>query len=166
MDKINEPRGLIRYASHAELYKKEKQTPMFKRPRVVLYTLILLLSLAGIVYGFGTLSPTDLSVTPERQPRFVQLSNGDIQNRYTLKLLNKSNQPITVRYRVTGLAGAELHGLQPEYTVEPGKVIPLTALVRVPVDKATTGVSRLQFIAEVLEDPSSTTEYETIFTAP
>ena len=166
MDKINEPRGLIRYASHAELYQKARQVSLFKRPRVLMYGLILLLSLAGIVYGFSTLSPTDLSVIPERQPRFVQLSNGDIQNRYTLKLLNKGNQPITVRYRISGLAAAELHGLQPEYSVEPGKVIPLMALVRVPADEVTAGVSRLQFIAEVMDDPSATTEYQTIFTAP
>ncbi len=166
MDKINEPRGLIRYASYAELYQKAGHVALFKRPRVVLYGLILMLSLAGVFYGFTTLSVTDLSVIPERQPRFVKLSNGDIQNRYTLKLLNKSNQPITVQYRIAGLPDASLHGLESSYIVAPGKVIPLNALVRVPANVVSKGISSLQFIAEVPGAPSLTAEYESIFTAP
>lgn len=166
MDKINEPRGLIRYASHAELYQKAKRTELFKRPRVLLYGLILLLSLAGIVYGFGSLSLTELSVTPARQPQFVKLSNGDIQNRYTLKLLNKSNQPITVSYYIAGLEAASLHGLQPKYVISPGKVVPVMALVRVPAEDAPEGVSSIKFIANVIDNPSLTTAYQSIFTAP
>ncbi|THK40205.1 cytochrome c oxidase accessory protein CcoG, partial [Methylophaga sp. SB9B] len=49
MDKINEPRGLIRYASYAELQGHSKPQALYKRPRVIIYTLILLASLAGIV---------------------------------------------------------------------------------------------------------------------
>ena len=166
MDKINEPRGLIRYASYAELQGHSKPQALYKRPRVIIYTLILLASLAGIVYGFLSLSATDFSVSPDRQPLFVRLSDGSIQNRYTLKLLNKENVPIEVQYRIEGLDGANLHGIHESYVIEPAKVLTITALVKVPEDKLQAGISPLIFNVDVIDGPESEITYQTIFIAP
>ncbi len=166
MDKINEPRGLIRYASYAELQGRSQTQPIYKRPRVLIYAFILLLSLSGIGYGFMTLSPTDFRVTPDRQPLFVRLSDGSIQNRYTLKLLNQENRPIEVRYLVEGLDGATVYGIDETYTILPAKVQTLTALVKVPEDQLQPGISPLTFKVEVLEGTQADIRYDTIFIAP
>jgi hypothetical protein len=51
-------------------------------------------------------------------------------------------------------------------TVEPGKVVPVTALVRVPDDKVTKGLMPIEFKAEVINNSAISTSYESMFMAP
>jgi len=166
MEKTNQPTGLIRYASFKELHHNNNAIAIFKRPRVIIYSLILLTALAGIFYGFSHLSPTEFKVVHERQPLFVKLSDGSIQNKYTLKLLNKTKQPLVINYSIQGLDGATLHGLSGELTIEPGKVIPVTALVRVPVDKLSKDIMPIVFTGTVSSMPHLSIKYNSMFMGP
>ena len=166
MDKTDQPRGLIRYASYKELHHDQNQLPLYKRPRVIIYGLILLLAMTGIVYGFTTLSPTEFKVIHERAPLYVRLSDGSIQNKYTLKLLNKTQQPITVNYSVSGLEGASLYGMDQQIVVEPGRVVPVTALVRAPQQAIEEGLAPIEFTAEVASQPQLNTTYQSMFMGP
>jgi polyferredoxin len=139
---------------------------MYKRPRVIIYSLILLTALSGIVYGFTTLAPTEFKVIHDRQPLFVRLSDGSIQNKYTLKLLNKTQQPIEVEYQLSGLDGASLHGINESITVAPGKVIPVTALVRVPGKVLEGAITPIEFEARVLNNPDISASYSSMFMGP
>lgn len=165
MDKVKQPRGLIRYASYKELHHNAKSIPLYKRFRVIIYALILLSAMSGIVYGFMHLSPTEFKVVHERQPLFVRLSDGSIQNKYTIKLLNKTKETLQIRFNVEGLDGAILHGLK-QMTVEPGKVVPVTALVRVPADKLQDGITPIIFTGEVLSNSNITLRYKSMFMTP
>ncbi|MDC9725259.1 MAG: cytochrome c oxidase accessory protein CcoG [Gammaproteobacteria bacterium] len=165
MDKVKQPRGLIRYASYKELHHNAKAIPLYKRFRVIIYALILLGAMSGIIYGFMNLSPTEFKVVHERQPLFVRLSDGSVQNKYTIKLLNKTKETLEIRFDIKGLDGATLHGLK-LMTVEPGKVVPVTALVRVSEDKLKEGVTSLIFTGEVLSDSNITLKYKSMFMAP
>lgn len=164
MDKVKQPRGLIRYASYKELHHNAPVVPIYKRFRVIIYTLILLVALSGIVYGFMTLSPTEFKVLHERQPLFVRLSDGSIQNKYTVKLLNKTKNTITIHFDIEGIESATLHGLS-DMTIEPGKVIPVTALVRVPLDKLKNGPIPIIFKGEV-ENSTMSVSYKSMFIGP
>ncbi|AFJ01628.1 Type cbb3 cytochrome oxidase biogenesis protein CcoG [Methylophaga frappieri] len=166
MDKTNQPRGLIRYASYKELHHNGKSLPLFKRPRVIIYGLILLMALGGVVYGYTTLSPTEFKVTHNRQPLFVRLSDGAIQNRYMLKMLNKTKQPIQVRYTVSGIDGAELHDMAEPIEIRPGHVVPIQALVRVPESQLTETALPLFFEAEVIGQPALNSRDKTVFMGP
>jgi hypothetical protein len=81
-------------------------------------------------------------------------------------MLNKTKQPIEVRYDVLGLEGATLHGMSDKIIVEPGKVVPVTALVRVPDDKLSKGLMPIEFKAEVINNSAISTSYESMFMAP
>jgi len=166
MDKTNQPRGLIRYASYKELHHNAASIPLYKRPRVIIYSLILLTALSGVMYGFANLSPTEFNVTPDRQPLFVRLSDGSIQNKYTLKLLNKTDEAITVNYVIEGLDGASLHGLADDVVIAPGKITPVTALVKVPKSALNGDVTPLTFIAKVSEKERLSIKYKTVFMGP
>ena len=165
MDKTHQPRGLIRYASYKELHHNAKTVPLYKRPRVIIYTLILLTALSGVVYGFANLSPTEFKVVHDRQPVFVRLSDGSIQNKYTVKLLNKTKDVMTLDFSIEGLEGATLHGLT-EMTVAPGKVIPVTALVRVPEGQLTNSLVPIVFKGKVLSNSTITVRYKSMFMGP
>jgi cytochrome c oxidase accessory protein FixG len=166
MDKTNQPRGLIRYASYKELHHDKHMLPMYRRPRVIIYSLIMLIALSGIMYGFTTLSPTEFKVIHERQPLFVKLSDGSIQNKYVLKLLNKTQAPLEVQYGVRGLDGAYLHGMDKTISIAPGKVVPVTALVRVPAKDLSKELLPIEFVAEVIDQPALTVTYESMFIGP
>jgi polyferredoxin len=49
-----------------------------------------------------------MSVVQMRQPLFVRLSDGRIQNSYELHLENKTDEPLMLAIMMHGLAGAEL----------------------------------------------------------
>ncbi len=166
MDKTNQPRGLIRYASYKELHHNAPTIPLYKRARVLIYAVILLTALSGVIYGFMNLSPTEFNVSPDRRPLFVRLSDGSIQNKYTLKLLNKTNAPITVNYVIEGIDGATVHGLSENLVIEAGKVTPVTALVRVPKGVLTESVTPIKFIAKVAEKERLSIKYKTVFMGP
>ncbi|WP_292402111.1 MULTISPECIES: cytochrome c oxidase accessory protein CcoG [unclassified Methylophaga] len=166
MDKTNQPRGLIRYASYKDLHHNAQPAPLYKRPRVIIYSFILMMAMSGVGYGFATLSSTEFQVIHNRQPVFVQLSDGSIQNRYTLKMLNKTNKTMEVQYGISGLEGATLHGIDHSVIIEPGKVIPLQALVRVPDGELNTELEHLTFIANVVSNPGVSVQYESVFMGP
>lgn len=165
MDKVKQPKGLIRYASYKELHHNSETIPLHKRFRVFVYAVILIAALSGIVYGFMTLSPTEFKVVHERQPLFVRLSDGSIQNKYTVKLLNKTKETIYLKFSIEGLEGATLHGLT-EMKVEPGKVIPVTALVKVPEEYMKSDLTPIIFKGVDESKPDITVRYKSMFMGP
>lgn len=167
MDKINQPRGLIRYASHKELYQGVKTIPLIKRPRAILYSLIMLLSISGIIYGFNNFSATEFTVIQERRPLYTRMSNGDIQNKYILKLLNKTDAPLAVKYQVSGLVNAVVSGLDKTFIVAPGKIVPVTALVRLPMrSQNETKLHRINFAALAVDNEDIYDSYDAVFITP
>jgi polyferredoxin len=167
MDKINRPRGLIRYASYKELYLDKVTIPLFKRPRTVIYGLIMLLCVGGIIQGLSQLAPTEFYVKQERRPLYTQMSNGDIQNKYTLKLLNKTSQTLNIQYTVSGLEGAIVSGLDQIFTVEPGKSVPVTALVRHSgLTNSDIKLHDIRFTATAMNVEGIQDSYDSVFITP
>jgi len=129
--------------------------------------LILLLSVAGIIYGFTHFSPTEFKVVHERQPLFVKMSDGSIQNKYTLKLLNKTKDTLHIKYSISGLSHASVAGIDQVFKVKPGKVLPVTALVRqAPNKESKSSMTNFKFIATDSNDSSINVEYNTVFISP
>lgn len=130
MDKVGRPRGLIRYASLNEL-EGRPDSPLLLRPRVWVYTAILALALAGIIYGLSSLSAIELNVLHERAPLFVRLSDGSIQNKYTLKILNKTNENLMVEISAESPEPIEVVGIDGPVRVKHGEVTPSIVFVRI-----------------------------------
>ncbi len=96
MDKIGLPQGLIRYDTEnnyeARKHGDAKKTyAHFLRPRSVYYSVILLTVSSLMLYGLLTQSSLELNVIHDRNPLFVQLSDGHVRNSYTIKILNKTH---------------------------------------------------------------------------
>ena len=164
MDKVGKPRGLIRYASLEELQGKPVK-PLLKRGRVWVYSAIMLTALIGIAIGLATIAPVELKVLHERQPLFVLQSDGSIQNRYTLKVLNKTSADITVTVKASGPEGLGLGEVEP-ITARAGRVTPATVFVRVPGDQLTSDSESITFSIQALEDPRIRSARESVFVGP
>ncbi|WP_043748811.1 cytochrome c oxidase accessory protein CcoG [Imhoffiella purpurea] len=167
MDKVGRPRGLIRYASLDELEGRPTQTLML-RPRVWVYTGILGLALAGILYGLTSLAPLELKVLHERAPLYVLLSDGSIQNKYTLKVLNKTHEPISVRIGVSGHDRMTLVGADDPVQAEPGSVTPAMVFVKIPRRALAAQQQPIVFHAETRLPSGATAEAEreSVFIGP
>ncbi len=102
MDKINRPRGLIRYASLNSIERGEK----FKfTPRMMLY-LVAITALAGVL-AILVFTRTDVETMLLRAPGalYQQLNDGRIENLYTIKLLNKTTRDLEVTLKLEDVEG-------------------------------------------------------------
>jgi polyferredoxin len=89
-------------------------------------------ALIGILYGFSTLAAIELKVLHERAPLYVRLSDGSIQNKYTLKILNKMPDELPVRISVSGPEGLSIMGADETVASMPGGVTSHVVFVKVP----------------------------------
>jgi len=112
MTKIDLPKGLIRYDTERRLDEKVKGEPLTPikliRPRTVYYIAVLCLVGGLMAYAFAARSVLDLNVLHDRNPLFVQLSDGNIRNGYNIKILNKTHEPRAYSLSVSGLENAHI----------------------------------------------------------
>ncbi len=111
MDKIDLPRGLIRYDTTNHMEAKEKggrEKFRILRPRTFYYGFVLSFVAAIMLYALIARAPIELHVLHDRNPVFVQLSSGEIRNGYTIKILNKTHDHKTYTLSVSGLEGARV----------------------------------------------------------
>lgn len=166
MDKIGKPRGLIRYASHREMEDGPCQT-LGQRPLVLGYLFIILLSVFGIGYGLLNIAPITVSVRPERQPLFVQMSDGAIQNRYDFKVMNKTNRDRLFKINaLEGVKGQIVIGAEQALFVPKHHAMSFTLFVRVPFGLLDRAVTQIRFVVTAIDDPVISAERVTQFNAP
>ena len=166
MDKIGRPRGLIRYASLDELEGRPVKK-LYQHPRTLVYVAILLLALGGIIYGLTHLGALTLRVAPERQPLFVRMSDGSIQNKYTFKVLNKTDKDLYVKISAEGgIKDQVIVDANQLQLVHHGKATGFTVFVKAPDTNITKEVTPIQFRVENTEDPTMSAEYNTMFNGP
>jgi cytochrome c oxidase accessory protein FixG len=132
MEKIGRPKGLIRYESYETMEENREPKPFYMRPRVWVYSLIMTLALIGIAYGLTSVAPLELKVIHSRQPLFVLQSDGSIQNKYVMKILNKMGADISVTITATGPKGLILVDADKPINARRGMVTPHTVFVRIP----------------------------------
>jgi len=160
MDKMGYPRGLIRYATQNSIDGKPSRV---LRPRIVIYGLVLL-GLC-VAWGWGVTHRSELiaEVLRDRNALYRQAADGSVANDYTLKLVNKSQQP--QRYRITlDAAGAPLRldGLA-EGSAGPEEVVPVA--MSVVADPAVAGRHELVFVVQS-EDGSERQTIKSSFFGP
>ena len=108
------------------------------------YASALFITIAALVWSVVTRSDLELNVRQIRQPLSVQLSDGRIQNRYEIKVNNKTSRPMRYRLTMEDLNQAELDiGHFAEIEVTPERSI--TVQVKVRQDPAHAMTTRQEF---------------------
>ena len=110
MKKIERPANLITYENFTSIEAEQKGGKVrlnLLRPRTVIY--VVLLALVGGLMLWTVLhrSVLDVNVLRDRNPLFVQLSNGGVRNGYTIKVLNKLYDTRKYRLSIEGLPRAK-----------------------------------------------------------
>lgn len=110
MKRVDRPMGLIAYDTDKNVIARSEGKPVsykLVRPRVVLYAGLIFAIGALMIFGLSTRSTFELNVIKDRSPPFVRLSDGSIQNGYTIKLVNKSSSDRDVNFVLGGIDGLE-----------------------------------------------------------
>ncbi len=165
MEKIGRPKGLIRYASMDEMEGK-KQLPLFKRPRVLIYLSILTLAVGGIIYGVTHLGAIEVKVLHGRSPLFVQRSDGTIQNKYDVKVLNKTANDIPVKITAEGIEGMIVKGTEDTVIAKKGNTGSYIVFINAPAENIKSERTPIIFKIVNQDDPTQTSSYESMFFAP
>ncbi|MFN9972923.1 MAG: FixG Ig-like domain-containing protein, partial [Phycisphaerae bacterium] len=112
MEKINKPRGLIRYASEYTIRTGRK---LGWTNRMKLYTGILVVLVGLESFLLVTRTDVEATIIRTRGVLFNTEPDGRISNLYNIKIINKTSHDLEVELRVP-IAGAEVrtigrHGL-------------------------------------------------------
>jgi len=161
MEKVNRPTRLISYRSLPGRHG-EASSLWYKRGRVYVYSLIMLASLGGIVYGTTQMGGISLTVIHERQPLFARLSDGSIQNRYLLKMVNKEKKELLLTVAISGVDGVRLEKSE-RLIIPAGAVRSYTLFVKASEDSLVAGNTPLRF---TVTGQGFSTDYKSVFVAP
>lgn len=145
MDNLGWPRGLIKYTSDHAL--EGKKTRILK-PKTLGYGVVLIAAVSMLAWSIATSAPYDTAISQVRQPLYVTLADGRIQNSYEIKLNNKIVQPIKVSIGIEGLPGAELDlgALDKMLTLESQQRLRVLARVRVAPERIEKGQHTFNFV--------------------
>ena len=160
MTRVGRPANLITFDTLAN--QKAKATGQSKawhpiRPRTIIYGVVLAIVAGLMLYGLLNRTHIEVHVLRNRAPLFVTLSDGDIRNTYTLRILNKRREPQQLALSVRGPANAVLE-VQDVGTAGPGEAVSLTlpaddvqafqAFVRVPAGSLADSSTSIDFVLQ------------------
>ncbi|MBI2254656.1 MAG: cytochrome c oxidase accessory protein CcoG [Proteobacteria bacterium] len=106
MSKVGRAPDLITYDSIYNSAQRAAGQPAqhrFVRPRTILYSAVILIIGVAMALSLSLRTRLDVSLQADRSPLFVRLSHGDIQNGYTIKILNMIRQTGDYRISVAGV---------------------------------------------------------------
>ena len=162
MDKMEYPKGLIRYTSEHQL---DGGVTHWIRPRIVGYTLVLCVMVGVFCYNVITRIPVDLTVIRDRTELFLTTDTGQVENIYTLHLVNMDLDMHEFEVSVSGIEGASIIGQQ-LYTLNGGEVRSVTLRVRVDPSVMDKPNEQLDFSVVATDMPSLRAISESRFMRP
>ncbi len=165
MQSIKFKPGLVRYSSQHDL--EGKKTNWFKGKNIG-YFVVLLFTIAALVWSVANRSEVEMHVRQVRQPLSVTLSDGRVQNRYDIKINNKTSRAMRFNIRVTGIPDAELDmGRFREIKLPAEHSVKLIAKVRANPEAVSDSRTPISFIIESIgEKPEITLLQQNTFYVP
>lgn len=126
MDKLGYPKGLVRYTTHNALVGHKVN---LLRPRIIIYALLLLALLAGTIIGIANRKPLLVDVIRDKQ-LYRLAEDGDIENVYQLRLVNKTNEVRTFNVSLQETGDIVLAESPVIIRAEPDQVLTLPITLR------------------------------------
>ena len=147
MDKMNYPRGLVKYSTQNGMKNGWTRDQMIKRglrPRVLVYTAILMTITVAVMVSLFMRVPLKVDVIRDRGALAVMLEHGRIENVYRLQIMNATESAQRYALSVKGLDGVTLVS-DPFVDVPATEVRSVAVRVQIPPGVATPGSHPLFF---------------------
>jgi cytochrome c oxidase accessory protein FixG len=134
MQKMDYPKGLIRYSTENGVVHGWTRLQMFKRalrPRVLIYGAVLSAASVAFAASVALRSPFQFDVIKDRGTLARIVEDGAVENVYRIQIMNRTEVPQTYRVTVGGIDGLLLQAR--EVTVAPAGIESIVASVQLPV---------------------------------
>ncbi len=147
MDKMNYPRGLVRYATQHALDHRWTSQQMWRRvmrPRVLIYTGLLSLITLGLFLSLSLRTPLKVDVVRDRASLSRITEVGTLENVYRLQIMNATEQSQTYRLEVQGLENIQIK-TDTQVLVDPAQSRWVVVRVDIPYGSTTAGSHPIRF---------------------
>nr|WP_059391313.1 cytochrome c oxidase accessory protein CcoG [Pseudomonas toyotomiensis] len=161
MDKLGYARGLVRYSSENELAGGKTH---WLRPRLIGYAAMLALMIGAFAWALAERPLISLDVTRDRG-LFRENALGQIENIYSLKIINKTQQPRSYAIALVDASDFELHGPR-TLNLAPGEIRDLPVSVALTATYNAAGPQTLRFEVRDQADSQSHVSTKSTFLAP
>ena len=172
MDKMQYPRGLIRYATENGLEKHLSRRQVLARvlrPRVLAFGAVLVLISGALLTSLLLRTPFKVDVVRDRGALARLVDEGWIENVYRLQIMNATEQPQRYRIGAAGLQGLKVERAV-DITVDAAQARWVPVSLRLPPEAATragSGIHRIHFTIERLTpDGAEVVNEKTTFMVP
>ena len=161
MDKMGYARGLVSYTSEHQLQGGKTH---LLRPRLIGYSAVLLVMIAALVVALVERPMVSLDVTKDRG-MFRENAQGQIENIYSLKVINKTQQRQDYRLELVDADDFQLHG-KTEISLAPGEISDVPVSVALLADKPASSSQTLRFKVTDVDEPWVYSAADSRFVAP
>ncbi|AFM33566.1 MULTISPECIES: cytochrome c oxidase accessory protein CcoG [Stutzerimonas stutzeri subgroup] len=161
MDKMNYPRGLISYTTEHNL---SGQKTHLLRPRLIGYAIALLAMMGLFSYAVYDRPLVKLDVLKDRV-LYRENEQGNIENVYTLKVMNKAQQEQTLVIEATGLDGLVYEG-RSEIRAEGGELVTIPVELSIAAEKLPSSTNEIVFHIRSVDDDSINDDADSRFIGP
>lgn len=156
MDKMRYPKGLISFTSESEL--TGDRVKVF-RPKLVGYFAVLLVMVGALVTDVVLRVPIALDIIRDRNTLYRENGDGLIENVYTLKIMNKSQQQYTYSIEVEGLPEYQFIG-DNTVSVDDGEVLNVPISIATAPENITASVTEIFITITVIDHNNELTVTE------
>jgi cytochrome c oxidase accessory protein FixG len=168
MDKIGQPRGLIRYSTDRAMAQGLGAKEIRKRvmrPRVLLYTAGLLLFIVAVFTTLAMRTPLKMDVIRDRGSMGREVEDGMIENVYRLQIMNTTEKGHTYRIRASGIDTLQV-AVPDTVDVGPTETRAVPIRLRANHGKGETGSNKIAIELTALDDPSLAVKEKAVFIVP
>ncbi|CAN1600279.1 cytochrome c oxidase accessory protein CcoG [Pseudomonas mediterranea] len=161
MDKMGYARGLVKYTSERQLQGGKTH---LLRPRLIGYTAVLLVMIGALVVALVERPMVSLDVSKDRG-LFRENSQGLIENIYSLKIINKTQQRQGYQLSLVNGDDFVLQG-KTRLSLAPGEIVDVPVSVAMLSERPRSGSQELTFKVADSDEPNIHSEAKSRFVAP
>jgi cytochrome c oxidase accessory protein FixG len=174
MDKMNYPRGLIKYATQngvSQNWTRQQMLAHIVRPRVLIYTGVLFTLVIGMLLSLAYRDSFRVDVLRDRGV-MARLEGSMVENVYRIQVMNATET--TQRYLISATGLKDMHvdvesGEEDEHTniiaVKPAEVRGVAVDVEIPDGSLESGSHKITFVVKALGNNEIVSE-KSVFLVP
>ena len=162
MEQMNYPKGLIRYSTENAVEGKPSK---ILRPRLIGYATVLGMMVLLFLTAVFSRVPLELDIIRDRNALYRETWEGTIENTYTLKIMNKTQQFQEYDIVVSGLDNVIPHIPETVKTL-PGELLTLAVTLEMKPEDIKERNSTVYFKVTSVDDPSQQVVEESRFLSP
>ena len=147
MEKMNYPKGLIRFTTQNALaggWDKPQMWRRVLRPRVLVYGAVLAGLSLVLVASLVARTPLKVDVVRDRAALSRIVAGGKLENVYRLQVMNATEEPQTYRIAAEGLPGLVVAS-EPQLRVGPAEARWVAVRLQIPFGSAPSGSHPIHF---------------------